>query len=317
MQFPLFIYNILLISAYLVCLIGMLQRYSVTGKRLELWGGLLFAAYEADNLRFFIGEAIPETAAAYGIVAPLFWELETIVMLAIMLCYRMTAAYAFDSIPSRREKIAGAVTASVLLVFRPVTSVAWVSDIYGMLMLAVDIVITVETVTAFIRARGRFSRRSELALGALVFLWAGLLMGVNISSWKIWGGFISAGNIRNLCSELLGLAVTVGALVYLAQSKPPQHPSELTDELVLRLFADSFRLTPRETEILPLLLAGDDNAAICEKCVISLSTAKVHIHNIFTKLNVTRRAQIAQRLAEFRADLRILPGGAQRDTVGK
>lgn len=57
-------------------------------------------------------------------------------------------------------------------------------------------------------------------------------------------------------------------------------------------------LTDREREILGLIAMGQTNADIAEKLVISLKTVRNHVSNIFSKLQVTDRAQAAIRARE-------------------
>ncbi|MCD7731752.1 MAG: LuxR C-terminal-related transcriptional regulator [Oscillospiraceae bacterium] len=53
-----------------------------------------------------------------------------------------------------------------------------------------------------------------------------------------------------------------------------------------------YELTNREHEILKLLSEGLSNSEICDKLMISLSTAKKHIYNIYTKTGVKSRTQL-------------------------
>jgi len=59
-------------------------------------------------------------------------------------------------------------------------------------------------------------------------------------------------------------------------------------------------LTPREVEILRLIVAGAGNRAIAEQLVITEGTVKSHVHRIFRKLDVTSRTQAAARARELR-----------------
>lgn len=57
-------------------------------------------------------------------------------------------------------------------------------------------------------------------------------------------------------------------------------------------------LTERGTEILALIAAGHTNASIAERLVLSLKTVRNHVSNIFSKLQVTDRAQAVLRARE-------------------
>lgn len=60
--------------------------------------------------------------------------------------------------------------------------------------------------------------------------------------------------------------------------------------------ADRYRLTAREAEVLEMILTGSSNQQIAEALYISLPTVKTHVSNIFRKMGVTRRMELADRL---------------------
>ena len=53
----------------------------------------------------------------------------------------------------------------------------------------------------------------------------------------------------------------------------------------------SYDLTPREREVLALLIKGLNNAQIAQRLSISPSTSKAHVSNILSKLGVSNRAE--------------------------
>ncbi len=52
-----------------------------------------------------------------------------------------------------------------------------------------------------------------------------------------------------------------------------------------------YGLTDREIEVLALIVEGLNNSQIAKRLVITLSTAKAHVHSILQKLYVTNRTQ--------------------------
>lgn len=59
-----------------------------------------------------------------------------------------------------------------------------------------------------------------------------------------------------------------------------------------RFFANKYKLTSREIEILDLVLHGLTNAEISEKLFISLGTVKKHVSSIFEKMGINNRTQL-------------------------
>jgi NarL family two-component system response regulator LiaR len=67
-----------------------------------------------------------------------------------------------------------------------------------------------------------------------------------------------------------------------AESPKPAPSTEL---------AEDYELTPREQEVLALMVEGLNNPDIAERLVVSRSTAKAHVSNILSKLGVSNRAE--------------------------
>ncbi len=57
--------------------------------------------------------------------------------------------------------------------------------------------------------------------------------------------------------------------------------------------AKDFGLTPREMEIVTMVVAGYSNPDIAQRCSISEQTVKHHVSNIFDKLGVSNRLELA------------------------
>jgi LuxR family maltose regulon positive regulatory protein len=58
-------------------------------------------------------------------------------------------------------------------------------------------------------------------------------------------------------------------------------------------------LSAREIEVLRLLAAGRDNAAIANELIVSLNTVKAHVKSIYRKLAVNNRAEASAAAREL------------------
>lgn len=67
--------------------------------------------------------------------------------------------------------------------------------------------------------------------------------------------------------------------------------AETTRPIPATDLAETYRLTPREREVLALMVEGLNNPEIAERLVVSRSTAKAHVSNILSKLGVSNRAE--------------------------
>jgi NarL family two-component system response regulator LiaR len=97
---------------------------------------------------------------------------------------------------------------------------------------------------------------------------------------------VSADDLAAAISEAYAGRSTLApeAIEALIQVEPAPRMSE--EDL-----AAAFDLTPREQEVLALLVEGLSNPEIAERLVISRSTAKAHVSNILSKMGVSNRAE--------------------------
>ncbi|MGN0711500.1 MAG: response regulator transcription factor [Anaerovoracaceae bacterium] len=79
-------------------------------------------------------------------------------------------------------------------------------------------------------------------------------------------------------------------------SEKPNHDNNLSK---FYLFCRKYQLTTREQDILRLLLMDKNNTDISKELFISIGTAKAHIHNIFSKLDINKRQQLFDMYEEF------------------
>lgn len=104
---------------------------------------------------------------------------------------------------------------------------------------------------------------------------------------------------------LTGMAIYAGGkvLVSAMNTEPTPAPVEVypqAPKLDTDALADHLGLSPREREVLPLLLDNLNTQQISEALIISQGTVKSHTHNIYQKAGVSDRMSLIQLAAGFR-----------------
>ncbi|MEH6534454.1 MAG: response regulator [Photobacterium frigidiphilum] len=59
------------------------------------------------------------------------------------------------------------------------------------------------------------------------------------------------------------------------------------------------RLTPREKQLMELVVAGDANKTIADKLCLAQRTVEIHRHNLFKKMEVTSALQLVKLLPNY------------------
>lgn len=73
-------------------------------------------------------------------------------------------------------------------------------------------------------------------------------------------------------------------------------------------FGEAYVLTTREVQILDLLCKGTQNKIIADRLHLSENTVKVHVRNIYKKMNVRNRTEAASRFFNVEANGELPPG---------
>jgi DNA-binding CsgD family transcriptional regulator len=71
--------------------------------------------------------------------------------------------------------------------------------------------------------------------------------------------------------------------------------ARIRSEAAMEHYCDKFGISPREREIIQLLLKGKSNKEIEDALFISIGTVKNHVYSIFQKLDVKNRSQLLAR----------------------
>jgi two-component system, NarL family, response regulator LiaR len=105
-------------------------------------------------------------------------------------------------------------------------------------------------------------------------------------------GVLAAGAIsyllKNVTSDELAKAIRDAAL---GRSTLSPEATRVLINATRPMKQPLFDLTEREREVLDLVVQGNSNQQIADALVISIATVKAHISNIFSKLQVSSRAE--------------------------
>ncbi len=97
--------------------------------------------------------------------------------------------------------------------------------------------------------------------------------------------------IRAVKEGTAWLDPAIARLVLSNVKKQSFSTSETSSNGINKIAKNTYGLTDREIEVLALIVEGLNNAEIAKRLVITLSTAKAHVHSILQKLYVTNRTQ--------------------------
>jgi DNA-binding CsgD family transcriptional regulator len=100
---------------------------------------------------------------------------------------------------------------------------------------------------------------------------------------------------------LVGVALPIPTLLYLSaylKKNSPDASKMAEDPAALETFFEKFNITPREKEIIGLICAGRGNQAIADALFISVHTVKRHVNQIYQKVDVRNRVQLANAVRE-------------------
>ena len=117
-------------------------------------------------------------------------------------------------------------------------------------------------------------------------------------------GVLEAGAISYLFKKVS--ADDLAKAIRAAQQGIATYAPEVTDILVQSIQKPKplfESLTPREREVMMLMVKGMGNNEIAEQLIIELSTAKSHVSSILSKLGVTSRNEVIAMVLEERFNL--------------
>ena len=123
-----------------------------------------------------------------------------------------------------------------------------------------------------------------MAAGALVLEWLEVQFLLKRFSTEIY--------VVILCGLFTGLGVWIG---YRLTRRNPIRPFEVNTNALTYM-----GISGRESDVLTLLATGHSNQEIADQLFISPNTVKTHLHQLYQKLDVSRRGQAVRKARSLR-----------------
>jgi DNA-binding NarL/FixJ family response regulator len=121
-------------------------------------------------------------------------------------------------------------------------------------------------------------------------------------------GFVSKRSGNETLFEALHLVMSGGIYVpAMSHGSADQTPSKVIDfvlggvdaSVVAQPHLESLRLTPRQTDVLALMLQGQSNKMIARELKLSVETVKDHVAAVLRTLNVSTRTQAVLAVSQI------------------
>ncbi|WP_302962656.1 helix-turn-helix transcriptional regulator [uncultured Adlercreutzia sp.] len=253
----------------------------------QKWLAALFLLCTLDIMLLYLLDFVPDFKFVFGSLSDAVPYFYMYLHLGILLCYRLVAGCVFSCPPGRWEAVlwiaVAAFAAVAMTVFSGSVRALSESACMGLLQLYI----------VFIAVRGlRSDARTVLgrrSLTVLVALFAacstGYLVAAGVSFWE------GSTDPRNWFVDASGLVTIVYSLLYAVSFL--RHREGEGGDRMLALIASAYGLTRREEEVLGMLIAGKSNQEIASDLFISVGTVKTHAHNIYAKLGLSGRSDLA------------------------
>lgn len=326
MDILIFIYNIFLIVLYTVVVTSSILNYSHKKRPLFAVKAALFLSYIFDNVIIYMTEFLEDFSTLYDLQFMTVPAFKTLIYLVSNYCLvtiqrlvlpgrqtvRDSAALILLGLALLFAPMAGGGALKVWLYYLPAQIFTFYLGTSGLLYLS-----------QYPESLDREMVSYKTLLGVTVIFSVLILIEdtIVIFSFDVYSNPMVKINNRSLSEDIMSIIYSIYAIKYLTrqlrlprldvgdagtifQETPPpsvQIPPDQEDaDTAFLHFANHYQLTSREQDILKILLTDKNNQEISDALYISIGTVKTHIHNIFQKVNVTKRSQLLRIYYEYK-----------------
>lgn len=317
MEYLLFLLNILLTTAYAASFACAYFLYKTRGGRVFLALTMLFFIYFLDNTVVFMTEVFPQFGEFYDSIFAASPVFKAVLHIGMVFCYlfihKQILREKFNSI----EYVLLIIYAMTLFTVQLIPNKAVSSWAY---YLPTQLFVGGLAVYGLLRMR-KYPRRYQRSFykfyrSLCVFVVIINLMIALEDTYVIFNVDIYTTPVpivfnRNFSENLMMLVFSIALIrftrlvlihrdvsVFGPVVVPPKNVISTMDA-----FCHLSSLTDRERDVLVELLNGLSIAEISEKLYISSGTVKTHIHNLYQKVDVSRKTELIRKYNSFEAEL--------------
>ena len=305
MNYPLFLYNFAITVLYTIAATFYIVWYARDGGKLYFWIAALFFSYILDNGLLFLRDQLALTTSIVAFAS--YTSLSRFIM---FFCYAQVLSYLVGIKYVLLEKIVTIVLLTVSLYIDYIELYFPQLSFYVIFRGLISLMVLYLPLRGlfFVLSRekkGKLKRNGKLnaffVLAVIIAVAFNIEFIVGLSGFRIIPG-------RMFFSELLGFYYCLVALLYAVnhiknEVDESDGSVDLSQKTLMEQFREAYGLTSRETEICLLVAQGLTNHQISESAFISVGTVKVHTHNIYQKLGISKRSQILDMLSSFKLSL--------------
>lgn len=335
MDILIFIYNIFLIVLYTVVVTFCLINYRAKKRPLFVATAVLFLFYIFDNIIIYMTEFLAEFSTLYDFQFMSVPAFKTLIYLVTSFCLVSIQGAVLPDRQKDRD-IAGLVFLGLSLLFVPMAGngalKVWLYYLPAQLF-----TLYLGTSGLLYLKKCPDSLDQEMA-SYRKLLWITAIFSVLILiedtivifSFDIYSDIMVKINNRSLSEDIMSIIYSFFAIGYLVRQLqipgasrtdgaslpagasqtdgnfPQRETSDMEapeDNTAFLHFVSQYQLTSREQDILKVLLTDKNNQEISDALFISIGTVKTHVHNIFQKVNVTKRSQLLRVYYEYQKDM--------------
>lgn len=332
MDMLIFIYNIFLIVLYTVAVTFTAIHYRHKKGQLSAVTAILFLFYIFDNIIIYMTEFLDGFSRLYDLQFMSVPAFKTLIFLVSSFCL---ASIQKQILPGKRtdRDTAALVLLGLGLLFAPMAGdgalKVWLyylpPQLFTFYLGASGLLYLKRNPEALDREMGSY--RKLLWVTVLFSLLILIEDTIVIFSFDVYSNIMVKIHNRSVSEDIMSIIYSVYAIGYMTRqiqiprvevgepgihAQPPapkeplisgQAPASSDANTAFLHFVSHYQLTSREQDILRILLTDKNNQEISDTLFISLGTVKTHVHNIFQKVNVTKRSQLLRIYFEYQKDM--------------